>query len=70
MTCKHKTKHTRYVKGSPSIVYANILFGSRFTTEIPFRNSEIITYCADCGEKLNTVDLHDYEKLYQKDITR
>lgn len=59
--CKHKTKHIEKVQGHICTVYGDIINGQYFSYETPARNSIIITWCADCGKKLKSVELSDYK---------
>lgn len=56
--CKHKTKYIEKVQGNFGVNYGWSHGFSSFNTLAT--NSHIDTYCADCGELLKRVEIHDY----------
>lgn len=58
--CKHKVIHTEKLDGSPGT--RTYLHFSNEPIITPPRNSYIIQWCADCGEKLKVLEIKDFVK--------
>lgn len=62
MDCNHLIKHTERISGSPATVHGFHILGVYKSIKTPAMNSRITTWCADCGEKLKTIELYDFVK--------
>ena len=56
MICEHKNIHTERTKWFPPL---SVQIGKGKPIEIDEVKSQIISYCADCGEKIKEVSIGD-----------